>query len=220
MADNVKIRLERAFNTLLNITEKSGNLRKDLKYDIVDSVSILRSIFGNLRNSVEEQTKINQLVGELNTAKAKLMDSRIANLPGRTQPSRSGIRRTTTSATHYQLPPRGQPKKLYFEAVSASAEKRYKLMVKSKLNLSTEEAKNVLRTNVNPTVMKVGTRTLKSLKDGRNLIEAGTTEEINKLSQTIKDKCVGGGELEVTLPYRRKPRMSQRTLHLITWREQ
>ena len=34
-------------------------------------------------------------------------------------------------------------------------------MVKSKLDLSTEEVKKVLRTNVNPTVMKVGIRTLR-----------------------------------------------------------
>ena len=106
---------------LLNITKKSGNLRKDLKHDIVDSVSTLRSIFVNLRNSVEEQTtKINQLVGELNKAKAELMDSRVANLPGRTQPSRGRIGQTTTSAPHYQLPPSSGPTKLYSEAVNAS----------------------------------------------------------------------------------------------------
>jgi hypothetical protein len=39
-------------------------------------------------------------------------------------------------------------------------------MVKSKLKLSTEEVKKVLRTKVNPTAMKVGIGTLKSLKDG------------------------------------------------------
>jgi hypothetical protein len=65
--------------------EKSGNLRKDRKQDIIDSISILRSIFINLRNSVEEQTtKINQLVGELNKAKMELMERRVANLPGHT----------------------------------------------------------------------------------------------------------------------------------------
>jgi hypothetical protein len=67
-------------------------------------------------------------------------------------------------------------------------------MVKSKPDLSTEEVKNILRTNVNPIIMNVGIRTLKSLKDGQILIEAGTTEEINKLSQTIKDKCGGGAK--------------------------
>jgi hypothetical protein len=120
------------------------------------------------------------------------MGSRVANHPGCTQPSR-GVKGQTTSVHHYQLPPTGGQNKLYSEAVSASAEKRYKLMVKPKLDLSTEKVKNILRRNVNPTIMKVGIRTLKSLKDGRILIETGTTEEINKLSETIKDKWGGAG---------------------------
>ena len=92
MADDVKPRLESAFNKLLSIMEKSGNLRKDLKQGIVDSVSTLRSIFVNLWNNVEEQTtKINQLVGKRNKAKAEVMDSRVANLLGCTQPSRGVI---------------------------------------------------------------------------------------------------------------------------------
>ena len=186
MADDVKTRLDSALNMLLNITEKNSNLRKDLKQDIVDSVSILRDIFVNLRNSGEEQTmKINQLVGELNKVKAEFMDSRVANLPGCAQPSRGGIGQTTASATHYQLTPSGGPRKLYSQVVGANVEKRYKLMVKSKLDLSTEEVKNALRTKVNPTVMKVGIKTLKSLKDGRVLIGAGTTEEICKINQTF-----------------------------------
>jgi len=73
MADDVNSQLESALKTLLNRTEKSGNLRKDLKHDIVDSVSILRNIFVNLMNRGEEQTiTIIQLEGELNKAKADL----------------------------------------------------------------------------------------------------------------------------------------------------
>ena len=206
MADDVKSRLESAFNTLLNITEKSGNLRKDLKQDIVDSVSILRNIFVNLRNCGEEQTmKINQLVGELNKAKAELRESRAANLPGHVQPSRGGLGQPTASDTQYQQPSSGGTKKLYSEAVCANVEKIYKLMVKSRQNLSTEEVKNTLKTKVNPIVMRVGIKSLKSLKDGQVLIEAGTSEEINKLSHTIQNTC--GEDLEVTVPKLRKPRM-------------
>jgi hypothetical protein len=49
MADEATLQLESALNTLLSITEKSGNLRKDLKRGIVDSVSTLRNIFVKLK---------------------------------------------------------------------------------------------------------------------------------------------------------------------------
>ena len=60
MADDVNFQLESALNTLLNIIFKSGHLRKDLKQDIVESVSIIRNIFVKLQNSGKEQSmKIN-----------------------------------------------------------------------------------------------------------------------------------------------------------------
>ena len=77
--------------------------------------------------------------------------------------------------------------------------------MKSKVNLSTEAIKNALKTNVNPTAMKIGAKSFKSLKDGRVLIEVGTLAEIILLSTSIRDKC--GEELEVTVPKLRKPRM-------------
>jgi hypothetical protein len=49
MADEADLQLESALNSLLKITEISGNLRKDLKKDIMDSVSILKSIFMYLK---------------------------------------------------------------------------------------------------------------------------------------------------------------------------
>jgi ribosomal protein L29 len=133
----------------------------------VDSVSILRNIFVNLKNSGEKQTmKINQLEGELSKVKAELRESRVANLPGCALPSRGGIGQIPTSSTQNQLPSIGGAKKLYSEVVNTSVDKRYKVLVKSKLNLLTETIKNALKTNVNPTVMKVGVRSFKSLKDG------------------------------------------------------
>jgi hypothetical protein len=45
MADDENRRVEDAFNSLVRISEKSGNVRKDLKNDILESVSTLRKIF-------------------------------------------------------------------------------------------------------------------------------------------------------------------------------
>jgi hypothetical protein len=53
--------------------------------------------------------------------------------------------------------------------------------------------------------MKEGVKSFKSLKDGRVLIETGTSEEVNLLSATMRDKC--GNELEVSVPKLRNPRL-------------
>jgi len=45
MADDVNQHVEDAFKILVSITEKSVNLRKDLKKDILESVSTLRREF-------------------------------------------------------------------------------------------------------------------------------------------------------------------------------
>jgi hypothetical protein len=75
MADKATLQLESALNTLLSITEKSGNLQKDLKRDIVDLVSTLRNISVNLKNSAEYMGKINLLEGAVK--KATILQLRI-----------------------------------------------------------------------------------------------------------------------------------------------
>jgi len=99
MADTDKSRAESVFNKLFDITEKSGNLCKDLRQDIIDSVNTLRSIFVNLRNSGEEKTaKINQLSGELNKAKTELIEIREANLSRGSLLSRGGRAKHSNSS--------------------------------------------------------------------------------------------------------------------------
>jgi len=65
--------------------------------------------------------------------------------------------------------------------------------------------KSVLKTKVNPTEIKVGIKSFKSLKDGRVLIEAGSLDEINSLRTTIGNEC--GEYLEVTVPKLWKTRL-------------
>ena len=104
MAETEKLLFESVLNKLLEITEKSGNLRRDLRQDITESVSTLRSIFVNLRNSGEEKTtKINQLSVELNKAKTELMENRKNNLSRGSLPSRRGNGQNIVTAHHTQL---------------------------------------------------------------------------------------------------------------------
>jgi rubrerythrin len=63
--------------------------------------------------------------------------------------------------------------------------------------------------------VKVGIKTLKSLKDGRALIEVGSIDETNLLSVNIRGRC--GDELEVNAPKLWKARMIIRNIpHDIT----
>ena len=45
MVDKENQQVENTFNTLVNITEKSGNLRKNLTNDTLETVSTLRKTF-------------------------------------------------------------------------------------------------------------------------------------------------------------------------------
>jgi hypothetical protein len=66
MADDVYQRIEDALETLVNITEKSGNLRKNLKQDTLVSVSSLRKEISTLKlqlkSAVDEQKKLSEEV--------------------------------------------------------------------------------------------------------------------------------------------------------------
>ena len=81
------------------------------------------------------------------------------------------VRRETDIANLVPAPV-GNAGKLYSEAVRAEGrrEKRYQLIITSRTNHSGDAIKNIIKTNVNPTSMKVGIRALKSLRDGRVII--------------------------------------------------
>jgi len=71
-------------------------------------------------------------------------------------PSRNCTGQTPAGSLQRQLAPTGGEKKLYYEAVHTSTDKLFQLMLKYKVNLPTEAVKTVVKTNTNPTAMKVG----------------------------------------------------------------
>jgi hypothetical protein len=75
--------------------------------------------------------------------------------------------------------------------------KKYKLTLISKENQSPEIIKGLLKSAINPTEIKVGINTFKSLKNGKVLIETSSKEEIEALGKDINKKC--GGKLEANI---------------------
>ena len=122
--------------------------------------------------------KISLLESEVKKAKAELQGRRDANLSAREPPSRDGTGKLPAAGTKQVLPSPGGARKLYSEVTSESMDKRYKIMVKSKSDLSPETTiTSTLKTKINPTEMKVGITSLKTLRDGRVLIEVGSADE-------------------------------------------
>jgi hypothetical protein len=63
----------------------------------------------------------------------------------------------------------------------------------------------MLKSNINPTEIKVGINSLKTLRNGKIQIEVQNKEDINKLSKDINEKC--GDKLTVSVRKLRNPRL-------------
>ena len=207
MADDVNEGVESALKCLVSVTERSCNLRNDLKKDILEAVSSLRNYFVKVQTNLDAKTAAyKELEKKVKEGKDEVQRLRgIARSRTRQEaPSLDAVRRETTGARQV-LPPDGKACKLYADVAKTegSTEKRYKLMVKSKTNHSGEAIKNIIRTSINPTSMKVGISAFRSLRDGRVLLETKRKEEIELLHTNINDKCCQ--LLEVNIQELRNP---------------
>ena len=81
----------------------------------------------------------------------------------------------------------------------------YTLTVTSKDSASSNVIKDILKSKINPTEIKVGMNSLKSLKNGRVQIETSSKEEIEILTKDINEKC--GGELVANVHTLRNPNL-------------
>jgi hypothetical protein len=112
----------------------------------------------------------------------------------------------TSRSEARQVPPSdGRRRKLFVEVLKDETDKRYKITLKGKDNCKSPEQIKLQLMDINPTDIKVGIKTLKTLWDGRIIIETGSEEEINSLSSAIITKC--GEEPEIIKHKLRKPRL-------------
>jgi len=207
MADDENQRVENAFNTLVSITEKSGNLRKDLKNDILESVRTLRKVFSKMKTQLEtnsgENKKLSEKFMKVTEEMVRMRDSQPAR---QVAPSLDHMQQTSRSEARQVPPSDGRRRKLFAEVLKDETDKRYKITLKAKDNCkSPEQIKLQLKKDINPTDIKVGIKTLKTLRDGRIIIETGSEEEISSLSSAISTKC--GEQLEIIKHKLRKPRL-------------
>jgi len=153
-------------------------------------VSTLRNLFVKLKDirdgksiaMSEPEVTVTKMKAELEarrSGKAKVYES--PSLTIRQEPARMTARGV--------VPPGVREGKLYSDALGSEKNLKFKLSVKSKENQSSKKSKGLLKSKINPTEIKLGIDTFKSLKNGKVLIERNSKEEIEALGNVINVKC-------------------------------
>ena len=206
-------------------------MKKELKNTIAETVSTLRKLLVKLKDISDSKTKaISDLETAVTKIRAQYEDGREMCNKGHAAPSvipnhePLGSRAQVQAAPPFVItqepaysnaqraaPPGGRREKLYSAAIGNKLQQQhFKLTVKSKDNLSSETIKGLLKSKINPTEIKVGINSFKTLTDGRMLTTISRKEEAEALEMYIKTKC--GEEPEAILHRRRNPRLFIRNI--------
>ena len=176
-----------------------------MKNDILESVSTLRKVFSKMKTQLKNKSEENKkLSKEFMKVTEEMVRMRNSQPVIQVAPSLDHKQEISRSEAQPVPPSEGRRKKLFVEVLKDGADKRYKLTLTAKgKSQSPEQIKLQLKKDINPTDIKVGVKTLKTLRDGRILVETDSEEEINSLSLAISTKC--GEQLEIRKHTLRKP---------------
>ena len=122
------------------------------------------------------------------------------------EPPSAAERNTHCQTESKAVSPSAGRVKLYSEVVEGRmAQKVYKLTVTCRENQTAENIKEMLKTQLNPTKIKVGIESVKHLRDGRVQIEKDRVQEAETLTSCIRGKL--GDKIETHIQRPRIPRL-------------
>ena len=165
MADEVWEDIATALSTIVATTDKSGNMKKELKNTISETVSTLRKLLVKLKDISENKTKaISDLEKAVTKMRAQYEDGREMSNKGRAAPSviLGGSRvqvhaapsvintqEPAGSSAQGTAPPGDRRVKLYSTAIGNKTQQRhFKITVKSRDKLSAEAVKGLLKSKI------------------------------------------------------------------------
>jgi len=123
MADDASLQIDNALNTIVNTTDKSGNLKKELRHEIHETVSKLRKLVSTLKNELlekkEENHKLSMEVKQLKDALDKEKSMTSARQLATSDNSNEVL---TSRGTATPAPPCYGKKKLFSEIVGGKNE--------------------------------------------------------------------------------------------------
>jgi len=146
MADEEVARsIEEVLNKIVNTTDQSGNMRKELKKTIYENVNTLRNLFVKMQATLKEGTRQKEQTDrETQAMKAELDACRASNNSNTERrletPREKGV--VPQGMTSRQvLSPHDNYPKLYSDAVAGREEKKFKLTLRTKDNHTSDEIK-------------------------------------------------------------------------------
>ena len=212
MADEEEQEIENALNTIASSKEQSTKMKKELKQTIYDTLNTLRKLFMKLKEVSDSKTRmIAELQTLVATTKAQLAGARDSTAMALATPSIAHVRELARSGAPSDAKAAKQLKagtehgKLYSEALRGKVKHTHHIFtVSSNESKSADTIKEILKSNINPTEIKVGINALKTLRNGKVQIEA-QNKDIDKLTKDINEKC--GDKLTVSVRKLRNPRL-------------
>ena len=216
MAEEEQREIENALNTIASSMERATNMKKDLKQTVYDTVSTLRHLLSKLLEVSNSKTKkITELQVLVANTKAQLQEARSGPARAHATPSNAHSReraRTegwigppSAAEDEKQHRTRTEQGKLYSQVLRGEYKQTHKITVTSKESSPANAVKEILRSIINPTEIKVGINTFKTLRNGKVLIEARSKDDLEILAKGIIDKC--GDKLTVSVQKMRNPRL-------------
>jgi len=191
MAEDTVQHIDCALENRVNAMNQCKHIKSDLKKMIMESVRTLRNIFHALKKDIVDQSAKNiELQTEVNEMKRELQAYIDTHATTPVAPSIDRLKTPEVHTGEAQHPSSDRKIKYFSDIVAGqNNNKKFNVTIRSKENHTPETMKEFIKTKINPTQMKVGISTFKALKDGRILIEAGSKEEIERISKSIKEKC-------------------------------
>jgi hypothetical protein len=119
----------------MNTADQSGNMRKELKRTIFETVSTLRNIFNKMKGMIDEKTRQNkQMEKEINTVKTELDSCRSVTATRHAEISKFREREPPRTISRQVLTSQHSNRKLYSRVVAGCAERKHRLTLRSKVN--------------------------------------------------------------------------------------
>jgi len=128
MADDVNQQIDDALNKIVKLTDQSGNLKKELKREIHETVSSLRILIFTLKENLNERISENsQLQNEVYELKKDLEAYKQTHTVGQVAPSIDSPLELTRRGNAVSTRPSDGRKELYADALKGKNVRRYKI---------------------------------------------------------------------------------------------